>query len=102
MSEFNEYNWKIALTKVYLRSIQDPEYRNLCLSDPYAAVAQVSDIELPPGQNLQFFGSRSDYVYAFLLPPVPGGQQGLEQMQNLIDWSTLCTDFTTTVTHPDT
>ena len=102
MSEFNEYNWKIALTKVYLRSVQDPEYRNLCLSDPYAAIAQVSDIELPPDANLQFFGKRSDYVYAYLLPPVPVGREEVNMMQEMIDWSTLCTDFTTTMTHPDT
>lgn len=101
MSEFNEYNWKIALTKVYYRSITDPAFRNLCLSDPRAAIAQVSDIELPEA-NLQFFDKRSDFTYAFLLPPVPTGQTGEDSVQDIIDWSTLCTDYTTTVTHPDT
>ena len=102
MSEFNEYNWKIALTKVYVRSTTDPEYRSLCLSDPYAAVAQVSDIKLPAGINLRFYDKRSDFVYAFLLPPVPLGTEGVTPMQELVEWSTLCTDFTTTLTHPDT
>lgn len=102
MSEFTEYNWKIALGKVYRRSIIDPEYRSLCQSDPYAAVAQVSDIELPPGVNLRFFDKRSEFVYAFLLPPTKSGADSETTIDELIDWNTLCTDFTVTVTHPDT
>ncbi len=102
MSEFNEYNWKMALTKVYSRSIIDSEYRALCLSDPRAAVAQVSNIELPADAKLKFFDKRSDFVYAFLLPPVPAGQAEAEPMQRLIEWSTLCTDYTTTITNPNT
>ena len=101
MSEFNEYNWKAALISVFEKSIQDADYRNLCLADPVAAIAQVSDIELPPEAktNLRFFGSRADFIYAFLLPPVPDPQaQSGEQVREMIQWSTICTDFTTTLT----
>ena len=102
MSAFTEYNWKIALNKVFRRSMSDPEYRSLCLADPYAAVAQVSDIELPPSANLRFYDKRAEYVYAFLLPPTKSGDDSETTADELVEWNTLCTDFTVTVTHPDT
>lgn len=99
MSEFNEYNWKIALTDLYQKSVQDPAFRALCLTDPLAAIKQVSDIEVPAGIKVQFFDNRADYIYTFLLPPVADPQNpGGASAQEMIRWATLCTDITTTLT----
>ena len=101
MADVSEYKWKMALTSLFQKSVQDPAFRSLCLSDPVAAIAQVSDIEVPPTIKLQFFDKREDYVHAFLLPPVSGSQtQSADPMQDMIQWATLCTDITTTFTEP--
>lgn len=100
MSEFNEATWKAALIKVYERSLQDLDYRALCVSDPMAALAEVSDIELPPNTKIQFFAERADYIYTFLLPPLPDKQGDATTQAQLIQWATICTDMTTTATWP--
>ena len=101
MSDFTELNWKNALTALYQKSVEDAAFRNLCLTDPFAAIKEVSDIEIPDGLKIQFIENRNEYVYPFLLPPVPReGAEGSEQVQEMIRWATLCTDITTTFTGP--
>ena len=96
MSEFNEKNWAEARTKVFERAVVDPTFRNLCLTDPVAAVGEVSDIELPTELKLQFFDTREDYIYAFLLPPAAGADASVEDTRDLlIRWNTYCTEYTT-------
>ncbi len=99
----DELAWKNALITVYERSIQNPDFRNLCLSDPVAAIKEATGLDVPAGLNLQFVEKREDLVYSFLLPPVPttGAASG-DQVQQMIRWATLCTDLTTTFTHPNT
>ena len=96
MSEFNEKNWAEAQSKLYERAIVDPAFRSLCLTDPVAAVREVSDIELPTELNLQFFDNRKDFIYAFLLPPAAGADVSVEDSRDqLIRWATFCTEYTT-------
>ena len=97
----DEYKWKMALISLYQKSVQDPTFRSLCLSDPVAAIAQVSDIEVPASIKLQFFDKREDYVHTFLLPPVSDARsESADPTQAMIQWATLCTDVTTTFTEP--
>lgn len=101
MSAFTELNWKIVLADIYSKSTHDLAFRALCLADPLAAIKQISDIDVPAGLKLQFFDNRVDYLYTFLLPPVADPQNtGDASAQQLIRWSTLCTDLTTTLTDP--
>lgn len=101
MSDFTELNWKNALTDLYQKSIEDADFRDLCLSDPRAAIAEVSDIEVPPELKLQFVDDRAEFVYFFLLPPVPAASAPSEQkVRDMIRWATICTDPTTTFTGP--
>ena len=95
MSEFNELNWKEALVSVYERAATDPVFRALCLSNAIAAIQEVSEIELPATLKVQFFDTRQDYVYSFLLPPVRSTDATTNANQ-LITWATLCTDPTVT------
>ena len=96
MSEFNERNWKDALFSLYVRSMQDPEYRSLCLRDPITAIKEVSDIDIPPGLKLQFFGTPEEYLYTLLLPPAADAGTSSEDItKQLLQWSTYCTDVTT-------
>ena len=93
MSELNEHNWKEALISLNERSLIDPDYRNLCLTDPIAAIKEVSDIELPPNANIQFFDSAEKYLYTYLLPPVVPGDG---QTDAVMRWALLCTNVPTT------
>lgn len=95
MSEFNERNWLDALSRLYERATTNSEFRSLCLADPVAAVAQVSDIELPPSLKLRFFDNRQDFLYAFLLPPATTNLSAEDQKDQLIRWATFCTEYTT-------
>ena len=95
MSEFNELNWKNALVSVYERAMTDTVFRQLCLTNAISAILEVSDIELPAGLNVQFFDTRQDYLYTFLLPPAQSANASTNANQ-LITWATLCTDPTTT------
>jgi hypothetical protein len=96
MSEFTEYNFREALSLVYARSVRDPEYRNLCLSDPVAAIRAVSEIDLPDTLKLRFFENRVDIVYSFLLPPLPDARASSEEQRNqAYQWAALCTWPTT-------
>ena len=97
MSEFNSYNWLEALISVFERATRDPDYRSLCVSDPAAAVKEVSDIELPPDFRVAFIDSREQYFYSYLLPP-PGltGTTRDDEIKQLLRWSVLCTVDPTT------
>jgi hypothetical protein len=93
MSDFTLENWQDALSKVYTRSTSDDTYRQLCLTDPRAAVAQVSDIELPTDFNFTFFDTKESYTYSFLLPPaLSAAVPSEEQVRRLVEWKVFCTD----------
>ena len=55
MSEWNERNWLNTLVSLYDKAVNDPDYRQLCLSNPRKAIAEVSDIEVPADANIFFF-----------------------------------------------
>ena len=97
MSEFNSYNWQEALISVFERAVRDPDYRSLCVSDPVAAVKEVSDIELPPDFKVTFVDTREEYVYSYLLPPPgPTNITRDDETNQLLRWSVLCTVDPTT------
>ena len=93
MTPFTEPNWLETLVSVYSLARTDANYRALCLSSPLAAIAQVSDIEMPPGLKVQFFDTRGDVVYPFLLPPVAPTDptDTADTASALVRWATLCT-----------
>ena len=101
MSEFNELNWREALASVYSRAITDTDFRSLCLSNPIAAIQEVSEIELPSFLKVQFFENRQDFVYSFLLPPAQAPGTAVDFNQ-LVRWAALCTDPTTSEAPPGT
>ena len=100
MSEFTPRNWKMALASVFERAMRDPEYRSRCLTDPKAAMNEVSDIELPPTLKFQFLDSRNDMVYPYILPPAlttteaRTATSGGNDLNELIRWATVCSDPT--------
>ena len=96
MSALTERNWTSTLARVYEKSLQDPEYRSLCVSDPLAAIKAVSDIEIPPEVKIRFYDNPEDYVYTFLLPkPLPAGATPEDVSKSLLQWATDCTNLTT-------
>lgn len=96
MSEFNLANWRDAISKVYTRSVSDDGFRQLCFSDPRAAVAAVSDIDLPADLVFNFVATHQEITYSFLLPPALGAAAPpANQVKQIIDWTVYCTDPTT-------
>lgn len=96
MSEFNETNWRDAISRVFARAVTDDQYRQLCLSDAKAAVAQVSDIDLPTGFKVEFVARHEDLSYSLVLPPALGGAAPTPaQIKQLIDWNVFCSSPTT-------
>ncbi len=54
MREWTKETSERVLQDVANKSAVDPEFRKLCLSDPKAAIAEVSDIQLPPNFKVRF------------------------------------------------
>ena len=97
MSEWNERNWLNTLVNVFDKAEHDPDYRRLCLTDPRAAIAEVSDIEVPPDANISFVENKQDLIYTYLLPPaVQPAETREDSTRKLIQWATTCTIFPTT------
>ena len=95
MSDFTPRNWNEALASVHERALTDEDFRRLCLSDPVAAVREVSDIELPPTLKFRFVDSRADFAYSYILPPrQAAGSTREANIRDLIRWSTVCTEPT--------
>src|SRR5438045_2971212 len=60
-----------VLERVIQRSMGDPEFRALALSDAHAAIAQVDPRPLPPGFTVQF-ADNAGATRTFVLPdPIP-------------------------------
>ncbi len=92
MSDFTTRNWNEALASLYERALSDENYRQLCLSDPAAALREVSDIDLPPTLKFRFIDSREDHVYTYILPPRQRADVTREDaVREVIHWSTVCT-----------
>lgn len=87
MRDFTHDNWQATLTLVYERAAFDPVYRELCLTDPYAAVREVSDIDLPPHFEFEFVGRRKDIFYSLLLPPFVGEKDALTTEKEIVAWA---------------
>lgn len=65
--------------EVKKRAIVDPEFRALALSNPSAAVGQVSDIPLPAGFKIQFVDN-AGYNKTIVLPdPVQSVEELTEE-----------------------
>lgn len=93
MSEFTPSNWQDALSNLYTRASEDSVFRALCLTDPKAAVAQVSDIELPDWFKFDFAEKHHDLTYSYFLPPALGAASpSADTVKKLIDWNVYCTD----------
>ena len=91
-----EREWKEALVKLFIRSLRDPIFRALCLTDPLAAVKEVSGIDLPAGTKLAFVDNIADFAYCYALPPVPAtNAESTDEEDALVQWATLCTDVPT-------
>ena len=92
MTPFTVRNWKNTLIKVYEKAQLDPTYRALCIANPMAAVAEVSDIELPPDFRFAFFVDPKTMLYTFLLPPARAADASNGDVADqLISWSVNCT-----------
>lgn len=60
-----------VLEQVIKRSLEDPEYRALALSDAHAAIAQITPKTLPPGYTVRFVDN-AGASRTFVLPdPIP-------------------------------
>lgn len=96
MSEFTQENWLNALIALYEKATTDDPYRQLCLTDPVAAIEQVSDIELPDDfkPRFHFVEEKTELQYFYALPPKLGAVPPSDVSKELIRWSTYCTDPT--------
>jgi hypothetical protein len=61
------------------RAVVDPEFRALALSNPAAAIAQVSDIPLPAGFKIQFVDNAGYNLTVVLPDPVPSVEELSEE-----------------------
>ena len=87
-------DWQNALVAVYTRSLRDPVFRQLCVTDPAEALLQAAGYALAPGVVVQFLDTGALKTYAYVLPPVlPANATREGEEAALIQWSTACTDF---------
>lgn len=84
---FTAERWEKALAAVFVRSISDPQYRQLCVTDARAAVEAVApDLELPRHFHLKFVAHSRDFIHCYLLPPMlEDGVSTLEYAKRLIE-----------------
>ncbi len=98
MNEFTIPNFQQVLADVYARACVDEAYRLLCLTDPRAAVAAVSDIILPPDFQFDFVEDKREMFYSFplppLLPPPLRGAREEKAIKDIIEWFCHCTQAT--------
>ena len=89
----DENEWKQALVKIFIRSLRDPVFRLLCLSNPLEAVLQATGITLPSGTKIEFWEDPAAKTYSYQLPPVRGASDTSEAEEDaLIQWATVCTE----------
>jgi hypothetical protein len=65
--------------EVKKRAIVDPEFRTLALTNPGAAIAQVSDIPLPAGFKIHFVDNAGANKTIVLPDPVPSVEELSEE-----------------------
>ena len=101
MREFNLRNWQETLARVFAKAVVDPVYRELCLSHPRQAVAEVSEIDLPVDFKFEFVDRKEDLFYSYALPPfqaevTPDQARDINHvLNNIIGFLLHCTQPTT-------
>jgi hypothetical protein len=73
MSQWTQETTLEVLKKIYEKAATDRTYRELCLSQPEAAVKQVTDRPLPGGFTVRFIESTADAT--FVLPDFIGDSE---------------------------
>ena len=73
MREFTLRNWQDTLARVFAKAAVEPRYRETCLLYPRAAVAEVSEIELPEYFKFGFVDEKAEISYSYALPPMQLG-----------------------------
>ena len=91
----DERAWKEALVNLYIRSLRDPVFRALCLTDPLAAIKEIIGTDLPAGTNVTFVDDPAKFAYCYVLPPLPDADRTTSEDDALVRWATLCTDVPT-------
>ena len=98
MTTFTLLHWQDALSKVFARAVIDPEYRQTCLHHPRTAVAEVSDIDLPPYFKFEFVEVKEEITYSYTLPPLQPELHDASVkrvIESIIEFFLHCTEPTT-------
>jgi hypothetical protein len=101
MREFTLRHWQDTLARVFAKAAIEPGYRETCLHHPRAAVAEVSDIDLPAYFKFDFVDDRAKITYCFALPPLQRGvSEGTARevegvLAEVTDFLMRCTEPTT-------
>lgn len=61
--------------EVIKRAVTDPEFRALAISNPTAAISQVTDLSLPPGFKVQFVDNAGSNRTVVLPDPIPAVEE---------------------------
>ncbi len=88
--------WNDIRFKVFAKSLHDPDFRALCLSNPLEAVKQATGVDLPPDTKLSFVEKNEDFIYCYKLPPLQDAAATIQSEEDaLIRWATECTELPT-------
>src|ERR1700733_12885342 len=72
MADWSNDEITLLLSEVARRSSVDPEFRDLALTNPAAAIAKVSTRPLPQDLNIKFLDNSGSTKYFPLPDPIPG------------------------------
>ena len=78
MDTWNNDRWNDTIRAVFRKAMFDRTFRSLAITDPQAALAQVTDQPLPSGLKIRFVESLEEQV--LVLPSVVVGQGGLSEI----------------------
>ncbi len=73
----------INIAEAVEKSVIDPDFRKLALSDPQAAIRAIANKELPEGYQIKFVDCDPVADMTFLLPPAQCEELNEEQMAGI-------------------